>query len=611
MWEPDEQLVLRANTKYKKKDGTLFATSRRVAWQQSGSRQLHPAVPYGDIQVQMQSPATDKNIKLKIVTNPPDSKSFVFMFESSRALAEREAIKSFVSESMARARMLAGDKTATPASVATLTNDSPVSSVASTPAPSTPTTNLIPSNAATPAALSPNLNISRQEEISNRRQLLSTNKELHTLHSELVINGRNVTEEEFWESPYVQKIRQQMKKDAASKEGQQKGKSSKMVELRPGQQEGSDVKYTLTSQIIHDIFAQFPSGLHNTTFMYHFILQKTDVILLFSFSFFPQVKRAYDANVPDKLSEHNFWRRFLASEFFHRTRTGNRSTNAVADDVFDKCLKEEDAENLNAPSLAEYDHFKKTIDLNATAEDHNESGNAPDFTMRPGSKNLPLIRRFNRHAMRVLEVPTKRRRDTTDDKEDDVTSEIIISDLMEEQPPARTVLDIQDTRRYFESQSRSQDQHPLTNGNASSILSAFSEQFSRFEPDLTKQLMTPRAAVNVTGSLTEIIKHKNRNESMDPDLKLPAQVQQKMIDYHSTTNEILRHFWSSFVPYKAEKNRRMVDSLKRQKEKMSEVLITANSYKANLDAVKHALSPVIKAVDTALKSAEKRPPQRK
>jgi hypothetical protein len=29
-------------------------------------------------------------------------------------------------------------------------------------------------------------------------------------------------------------------------------------------------------------------------------------------------------------------------------------------------------ENLNAPSLAEYDHFKKTIDLSATAEDHNE-----------------------------------------------------------------------------------------------------------------------------------------------------------------------------------------------------------------------------------------------
>lgn len=259
----------------------------------------------------MQSPATDKNIKLKIVTNPPDPKSFVFMFESSRALAEREAIKSFISESMARARQLAGEKTATPASAATLTNDSPVSSVASTPAPSTPTTSLTPSNAATPAALSPNLNISRQEEISNRRQLLSTNKELHTLHSELVINGRNVTEEEFWESPYVQKIRQvsyrlfaflphptshakliivclpqQMKKDAASKEGQQKGKSSKMVELRPGQQEGSDVKYTLTSQIIHDIFAQFPSGLYNATFTYDFLLQTLTLSCCFSYPLF-------------------------------------------------------------------------------------------------------------------------------------------------------------------------------------------------------------------------------------------------------------------------------------------------------------------------------------
>jgi len=582
MWEPDEQLVLRANTKYKKKDGTLFATSRRVAWQQSGSRQLHPAVPYGNIQVQMQSPATDKNIKLKIVTNPPDSKNYVFHFESSRAVAEREAIKTFISESMARARQLAGDKSAMPASVSTSTNmESPSSSMASTPAPSTPNIVQTPSNAPTPAASSPTLNLSRQEEISSRLQLLSKSKELHTLHAELVINGKNITEEEFWESPYVQKIRQQMKKDAASREGQQKGKSSKMVELRPGQQEGSDVKYTLTSQIIHDIFAQYPS-----------------------------VKRAYDANVPDKLTEQNFWKRFLASEFFHRSRTGSRSTNAVADDVFDKCLREEDAENLTAPSLADFDHFKKTIDLSATAEDHNESGNAPDVTMRPGSKNLPLIRRFNRHAMRVLEVPTKRRRQN-DNKEDDITREIIISDLMEEEPPARTVLDIQDTRRYFESQSRNQDSHLPANGNASTIFSTFSEQFSHFQPDLTKQLMTPRAAVSVTGSLTEIIKSKNRHRSMDPDLKLPPQVQQKMLDYHSTTNEILRHFWSSFVPYKAEKNKRMVESLKRQKDKMNEVLITANSYKANLDVIKQALGPVMKAVETALKSADKKQTQRK
>lgn len=56
---------------------------------------------------------------------------------------------------------------------------------------------------------------------------------------------------------------QKLKKDTVSREGRQKGRSSKMVELMPGQQEGSDVKYTLTSQIIHNIFTEFPSGKSN------------------------------------------------------------------------------------------------------------------------------------------------------------------------------------------------------------------------------------------------------------------------------------------------------------------------------------------------------------
>lgn len=55
--------------------------------------------------------------------------------------------------------------------------------------------------------------------------------------------------------------KKKLKKDAVSREGKQKGKSSRMVELKPGQQEGSDIKYTLTSQIIHNIFTEFPSGI--------------------------------------------------------------------------------------------------------------------------------------------------------------------------------------------------------------------------------------------------------------------------------------------------------------------------------------------------------------
>lgn len=55
-------------------------------------------------------------------------------------------------------------------------------------------------------------------------------------------------------------------------------------------------------------------------------------------------------------------------------------------------------------------------------------------------------------------------------------------------------------------------------------------------------------------------------------MKLPPQVQQKIQSYHSATNEILRHFWSSFEPYKPEKNIRMIEALKKQQEKLKDIV---------------------------------------
>ena len=70
------------------------------------------------------------------------------------------------------------------------------------------------------------------------------------------------------------------------------------------------------------------------------------------------------------------------------------------------------------------------------------------------------------------------------------------------------------------------------------------------------------------------------------DVKLPPQVQQKVQSYHSATNEILRHFWASYDPYKADKNTRMADGLKKQREKFNEILITVNSYQGDVDKCK-------------------------
>ncbi|SAM04691.1 hypothetical protein [Absidia glauca] len=600
MWNANEKLLLRSNVLYKKREGSLFITPQRVAWQQNGVPQLNPSINYDTIASLQQTPKESAKILFKITTNHPEPKVYTFQFISAKGLVEREGIKAQVTELWAKARGTTVSSIGTPAPLTPNTGigspgtpaaaPSPLGtpSVASTPQlqPSTPQQesqpplNGLSSTASTPGspALSsaaptpstgspapPGMSImssSRKQEFKDRKDLISNSRELQKLHMELVVSGKIVSEEEFWSSPYVKRYRQKLKLDAVSREGRLKGKSSRMVELKPGQQEGSDVKYTLTSQTIHNIFSEYPS-----------------------------VKRAYDANVPDKLSEQHFWKRFLASEFFHRSRTGGRSQLTPYDDIFDRCLQEEDDENAKAPDVSKRDLIKRTIDLESSIEDHIEGGNAPDFTMVAGrnAQVLPLIRRFNRHASRVLETPRSSKpkpkgyevRGQTGGIED----EILLDDLKDDSPPDKIVLDIQDTSRYFESQSNAAKTDQMNIQEAKQLVSGFKRHFEGWQPELTKHVMNPKVADRVCMNLTDRVRKRSRyyEKSSNSDEKLPTPALLAIQSYHSATNEILRHFWSSNDPYRADKNARMVEGLKRQQKKYNEVLITVNSHRGDVD----------------------------
>lgn len=274
-----------------------------------------------------QTPESSPKVLLKISAKPPVSKDYTFQFTSAKNIQERESIKAQIAELLARVRGLSSSSAVgTPAPITP-------SSVVASPSPSTPQTataspappslqqqaaaNIRPStplnNTPSPSANGASPKSWRQEEFADRRALLTSSKELQTLHKELVVVGRSVDEEEFWSSPYVKRIRQvkeqlcvcvgqcdvryscglslqKLKKDAVSREGRQKGKSSRMVELKPGQQEGSDIKYTLTSQIIHNIFTEFPSGRCEKGGHQGYDADENWL-----------VKRAYDTNVPDKV----------------------------------------------------------------------------------------------------------------------------------------------------------------------------------------------------------------------------------------------------------------------------------------------------------------------
>ena len=57
------------------------------------------------------------------------------------------------------------------------------------------------------------------------------------------------------------------------------------------------------------------------------------------------------------------------------------------------------------------------MDLTCTEQDHVETGNGPDSTMKPGrvTESLPLIRKFNRHSELILEGITKSKKFKIDD----------------------------------------------------------------------------------------------------------------------------------------------------------------------------------------------------
>ncbi|RUS25797.1 hypothetical protein BC938DRAFT_471655 [Jimgerdemannia flammicorona] len=547
MLDPNEQIVLKAAVSYKKNKGTLTVTSKRVGWAAIGAKAFSISVPFANIKAQMQSLPNAAKVMLKLTTTSTDSNSpadnnYTFEFSGPKALQERDAFKDLITQNLTRIR---GSSPSTPSNTA---------SPATTPAPSP-----------LPAPVLGGLPGGLSSEIQARLSLLSKNKELQSLHQELVMTTKTVTEAEFWESPYVKRIRQQqLKKDQAVAEGQQKGRSSQMVNLLPGTQEGADVKYTLTSQNIHDIFAQYPS-----------------------------VKRGYDVNVPDKLSEEQFWKRFLASQFFHRSRAGIRATTVPKDDLFDKCMAEEDEENTSVPKSLNATNIHRLIDLASTEEDHVHGGNSPDLTMVPGrtAQSLPLIRRFNRHAM-----------------QNKIENEILIEDLEAPEPPNKIVLDIQDTRRYFESQSGGAAANVLESKDSMEVLKDFAQKAMEWQPDITQRLIGKTPAERVMHELTGVIRKKlTRARAKESDAKLPVSIQHKLTAYQSATNEILRHFWASAEPnYRADKNARMVEALRKQQEKARELLALAGP-----EDNERMIGPVTRAVDKALAEGRKKVLQKK
>ncbi|KZV97754.1 hypothetical protein EXIGLDRAFT_811339 [Exidia glandulosa HHB12029] len=562
---PAQDALLRAPASYQKKPGKLELTATHLQWTPDSASAPSVRIRAVDMATLFCSKPGAPAVRLKLnVFHAPSDGGHFFTFTSPRADEERENFKRELSTIIARNR----------ASTTPAPSPSPTKprSVVGAAAPGTPTP-------APPDSLS-------QADFALRKTVILKHPELAQLHRALVISGQ-ISEAEFWEG------REHLLLAEARAAGQKRGKAGPLLELRPSA--GDDGVIKITPQRIADIFDAFPV-----------------------------VARAHMENVPHKLSEEQFWKRYFSSRLFNAHRASIRTAAAqhvVKDDaIFDAYLEPEDDQlEPRRPHAGGIDVF---LDLGATREDHGETGNDPDVTMQPGKQRavLPLIRRFNEHSERLLTSalgdlpPAKRRRVDTGDAPDDPYSEIDIADLHDESTALGIALEMKDQQRYFEARSSNNKGDAAATVDLAAIIRQTRVELGDWSTHLSQMRLDKHAAEEALKGMTESVSARMGNKSRKNDI--PDAVLRDMTTAHNATNEFLRQFWGAIYPQaaeggqvlaplttpaqKKEKAGKMAAYLGNTHDKVDALAQQADAAGGDSGKVRVALQPMLDAVDRAL-----------
>ncbi|KAK7692566.1 hypothetical protein QCA50_004196 [Cerrena zonata] len=347
-----------------------------------------------------------------------------------------------------------------------------------------------------------------------RKKVLVSTPELAQLHRELVMTGQ-ISENEFWEG------REHLLLAQAAAESQKRGKPGQLVDPRPQTVDG-EVKIVITPQLVHDIFEEYPV-----------------------------VAKAYNDNVPNKLSESEFWIRYFQSKLFNAHRASIRSSatqHVVKDDpIFDKYLEKDDDEL--EPRRQREEGVDMFIDLAATAVDHGDTGNEKDVTMQAGKQRavLPLIRKFNEHSGRLLnsslgEQPAKRRR--VDSGNEARYSQLDLEDLHTNDSSEGILLDMQDRRKYFE--GRSTNLQPVEKLNVKAVVQEANTNIKGWETRLSQLKIERKAGDAALVAMTQNVVARLEVTKRKSDL--PEGIFRQMTTCQTAANEFLRQFWLAIYP---------------------------------------------------------------
>lgn len=351
-------------------------------------------------------------------------------------------------------------------------------------------------------------------ELEEKNRILQEDPRLFELYRNLVVS-RVITPEEFWANHAPKKTGTPQ---AASPSSQPVGVSAAfLVDVQP-QTDGSEgLKYNLTADIIDSIFRTYPA-----------------------------VKRKHLENVPDRMTESEFWTRFFQSHYFHRDRlhTGTR-------DLFSDCARNDDKDIQEAIARGFRDPF---VDVSSFQDIDTYSERDPSGTVPSAGSvaNHSMIRRFNHHSMMVLKAcggsqdtppPQSQEENVVASKHAQVLEKTQLEDLVGESGsgcgfPVRL------------GQGERHQRGP-TLGDTSAALEVRADpatlrrELSQWNPS-GQGILPASAALSVLGELSPggaLMKNAQQVPLKDT---VSVEVQRDLRSIYVAQFELLRHFWTCF-----------------------------------------------------------------
>lgn len=441
-------------------------------------------------------------------------------------------------------------------------------------------------------------------ELAARKELLRTNSEIALLYEETVKAGV-VSDDDFWEA------RRNLFTDVVARKatGQKVGIENTLDGDLKGARDGmSDtVTCNLTNEKMHRIFAERPA-----------------------------VRQAFLDNVPKKMTEREFWTRFLRSEYFKQMRAGAPPQG------------EEEAADLalfsrKPPDAATRKAQIKSIQpiLNLKAEEDDQLGEGYGF-LRDGSRDkrrpkeagpLPeVFAELNHHAAVVLRgqpqaniVDARSAAIAARDHEKSVECakigveepNYLIDDLVAAPTPAPTKeLNIRDSHQYFSSIA---DESAARKSSkvVKAVIQPFKEavdcaldllkhpekrQKCSLEPDVAAEVLK-----EVTLSLSKVedlnaqfASHQSFSSASDAEV-FPPSVDAQLRRSAATGGELLRQFWMSapmITSVRWEKATKLSSSIETLYKKLED--LKGSLAPAHRHVTSQRLRPLLTAFDSAL-----------